>query len=70
MNINIDPQLVRTFGLYGGLLAGKMLVMAPLTGRQRIKKKASDFKTFGTTRTFAKSPLNCMMLANAGIYEP
>ena len=39
MNINIEPGILRTYGFYGSLLVGKMLIMGPMTSRQRIKNK-------------------------------
>lgn len=41
--VTIDPELFKVFGFWGGLLALKLLGMAPLTGRYRFQKKVFLF---------------------------
>ncbi len=38
MQIVIDPELLKTYGFYGGLLVAKMLFMSPYTVYHRRKK--------------------------------
>ena len=38
--ISVDEEIFKSFAFYGGILALKMVLMAPLTARQRIRKGA------------------------------
>lgn len=40
--VDINPELLKTFGFWGSILVFKLLAMVPLTGRQRFGKQVCN----------------------------